>query len=330
VDPHGSISQEASVEHGQHSGMWVPDEPPTWGRMFLPHLEPWSVLAVASILGLVVYLVAVVRLSRTGVTWPWWRTLAWLAGCASLFAVTGTWTNGYSMVLFSVHMTQHMVLSLITPLLLLLAAPVTLALRTLPRSRTAAGVPRALLLNALHSRVGRFLAHPLFTVPLFIASLYGVYFTPLFDDLMSNPIGHQFMLAHFVVVGLLFFGPIVGQDPWPRTLNHPARMVELFLPVPFHAFFGVAIMMAGALVVDSFAEPPAGWGVDVLRDQGIAGGIVWAFGELPTVLVLAIIFFSWASSEERRGRTIDRAADRTEDAEREAYNARLRALAEKG
>jgi putative copper resistance protein D len=310
--------------------MWVPAQPPTWGRMFLPHLDAWSLLAVASIVGLVVYLAAVVRLRRTGVVWPWWRTLAWAAGTASLFAVTGTWVNGYSMVLFSVHMTQHMVLSLITPLLLLLAAPVTLALRTLPRGRGAAGVPRALLLNALHSRLGRFLAHPLFTVPLFIASLYGVYFTPLFDALMSNPVGHQVMLAHFVVTGLLFFGPIVAQDPWPRTLTHPGRMLELFLPVPFHAFFGVAIMMAGSLVVDSFVNPPADWGVDLLRDQGVAGGIVWAFGELPTVLVLLVVFFSWASSEERRGKAIDRAADRTDDAEREAYNARLKALAQKG
>ncbi len=318
------------MDHGHHSGMWVPDEPPSWGRMFIPHLEAWSVLAVLSVVGLVVYLVAVVRLRRSGVAWPWWRVLAWIGGTASLFAVTGTWLNGYSMVLFSVHMTQHMVLSLITPLLLLLAAPVTLALRTLPRGRGPAGAPRALLLDALHSRVARFLAHPLFSIPLFIASLYGVYFTPLFDALMSNPAGHQLMLAHFVVTGLLFFGPIVAQDPWPRTLGHPGRMLELFLPVPFHAFFGVAVMLAGSLVVDTFAHPPAGWGIDPLRDQGEAGGIVWAFGELPTVLVLAVVFFSWANSDERRARTLDRAADRSGDAELQAYNARLRALADRG
>ena len=165
-------------------------------------------------------------------------------------------------------------------------------------------------------------------MPLFIASLYGVYFTPLFDALMRNPVGHQVMLAHFVVIGLLFFGPIVGQDPWPRTLSHPARMLELFLPVPFHAFFGVSIMMAGSLVVTTFTSPPAGWGIDPLRRSGRAGGIVWAFGELPTVLVLAVVFFSWASSEERRARAIDRTADRTHDAELAAYNARLRAMAE--
>ena len=116
------------------------------------------------------------------------------------------------MVLFSVHMTQHMVLSLITPLLLLIAHRSRSPCGRCHAVRARPGAPRALLLDALHSRFARFVAHPLFTVPLFIASLYGIYFTPLFDALMRNAVGHQFMLAHFVVVGLLFFGPIVGQD----------------------------------------------------------------------------------------------------------------------
>jgi cytochrome c oxidase assembly factor CtaG len=310
--------------------MWVPGEPPTWGGMFLVHLEPWSVVAVASLVGLVVYLAAVVRLRRTGVAWPWWRTLSWVAGTASVFLVTGTWLNGYSMALFSIHMVQHMVLAMISPLLLLVGAPVTLALRTLPRGKGAAGVPRALLLNALHSGFGQFVASPMFTVPLFIASLYGIYFTPLFDWLMGNPAGHQFMLAHFVVTGLLFFGPIVAADPWPRTHGHPARMLELVVPVPFHAFFGVAVMIASTLLVDTFANPPAAWGIDPVGDQAVAGGIAWSFGELPTVLVLIVVLVSWAGSDERRARAQDRAAERTGDAELAAYNARLKELAERG
>ncbi len=317
------------MEHGHHSGRGEPGEPPTWARMFNPHLDPWSVLPVLALVAGVAYLVGALRLRRQGVRWPWWRTASFVAGVLSLFAVTGTWLNGYSMELFSVHMAQHMVLSLLTPLLLLVGSPITLALRVLPRGRGAAGAPRALLLEALHSRIARAVSSPLFTLPLFIASLYGVYFTPLFDALMSNPVGHQLMLTHFTVTGLLFFGPIVAADPWPRTIGYPGRMLELLLPVPFHAFFGVAIMMAGSLVVETFADPPSSWGVDPLTDQGVAGGIAWSFGELPTVLVLAVVFFSWARSEERRGRTIDRAAERTDDAEREAYNARLRALAER-
>jgi cytochrome c oxidase assembly factor CtaG len=314
------------VEHA-HTGMWMPDEPPTWGRLFVPHLDGWSVLAVLSLLALVAYLVGVVRLTRSGVTWPWWRTASFVLGALSLFFATGTGLNGYGMVLFGVHMAQHMVLSMISPLLLLCGSPITLALRALPRGTGTAGTPRALLLELLHSRFARVVSHPAFTVPLFLASLYGVYFTPLFDDLMANPLGHQFMLAHFLVTGLLFFGPILGQDPWPRTVGYPGRMLELLIPVPFHAFFGVSIMMADTLVVQTFASPPASWGVDPLADQSTAGAIAWSFAELPTVIVLAVVFFAWASSEERRGRRLDRQAERDADAELDAYNARLRAMA---
>jgi cytochrome c oxidase assembly factor CtaG len=314
------------VQH-DHTGMWMPDEPPTWARLFIPHLDGWSILAVVSIVLLVAYLVGLARLQRSGVRWPWWRTGSWILGCLTLFFATGTGLNGYGMVVFSVHMAQHMVLSMVSPIFLLCGSPITLALRSLPRGKGTAGVPRALLLELLHSRFARFLSHPAFTVPLFLVSLYGVYFTPIFDDLMANPLGHQFMLAHFLVTGLLFFGPILGQDPWPRTVGYPGRMLELLIPVPFHAFFGVSIMMADSLVVQTFAHPPAGWGIDALGDQGSAGAIAWSFAELPTVIVLAVVFFSWASSDERRGRRMDRAADRDADAELEAYNARLKALA---
>ena len=188
------------MDHGHHSGMWVPAEPPTWGRLFLPHLDGWSWLAVLSLVGVVGYLVAVVVLRRTGVAWPWWRTASWVAGCLSLFAVTGTWLNGYSMVLFSLHMAQHMVLSMVAPLLMLLGCPVTLALRTLPRGKRLAGVPRALLLDALHSRVARVLSHPAFTLPLFLASLYAVYFTPVFDALWQR-YPHTTLTASGAAVG---------------------------------------------------------------------------------------------------------------------------------
>ena len=100
--------------------------------------------------------------------------------------------------------------------------------------------------------------------------------------------------------------------------------------MPFHAFFGVAIMMAtgagGRLLRRAAGRLERG----PAPGPGRGGGIVWAFGELPTVLVLLVVFFSWAGSEERRGRAIDRAADRNDDAEREAYNARLRQMAQRG
>lgn len=308
--------------------------PPTAARVLaldVGNASPIAWLAVLLALG---YALGLVRLRRRRTHWPLIRSASWFAGCATVFYATASGLQTYGMVLFTEHMVQHMVLTMFSPLLLLLGAPVTLALRALSTSRGPAGAPRRLLLGLLHSRLGRFLSSPFFTLPLFIASLYGVYFTPIFDDLMGNPVGHTLMLAHFLVTGLLFFGPILRVDPWPRKSGHGARMLELLLPAPFHAFFGVIVMMSSSVLLTSYAHPPASWGIDPLSDQGSAGGIAWAFGEFPTVLVLAVVFFQWAASEERANRARDRHRERAiargesgEDPELIAYNERLRRLA---
>src|SRR3954469_20074404 len=312
----------------------LPALPPTAGRVLALDLGAASPLAWLAVLLAVGYGVGLWRLQRRRVRWPVLRTVSWLAGCASLFYVTASGLQAYSMGLFSLHMVQHMVLTMICPLLLLLGAPVTLALRALPAVPGPAGMPRRLLLTGLHSRLAQAVASPLFTVPLFIVSLYGVYFTPVFDDLMSTVPGHTVMLLHFLVTGLLFFGPILAIDPWPRRTGHGGRVLELLLPAPFHAFFGVIVMMSNTVLLTSFLDPPASWRIDPLYDQGAAGGIAWSFGEFPTVLVLAVVFFSWSRSEDRANRAADRAHDRAvargesgEDPQLAAYNERLRRLA---
>jgi putative copper resistance protein D len=220
-------------------------------------------------------------------------------------------------------MIQHMVLSMLTPILLLLGAPITLALRALrPADRGGRG-PRELLVTVLHSRFLRVLASPLVSLPLFLASLYGLYFSPLFDDLMSTQIGHTVMLCHFLAVGLLFFWPLIGLDPAPHRQPYLLRILELFIGMPFHAFFGIAIMGSSGLTVHAFAHPPAAWGIDPLADEQTGGAIAWAFSEVPTLLVLVALGIQWARSDQRLSRRQDRAADRDGDAELAAYNAYL-------
>ena len=325
------------MEHGGMSGMGhmdLPSLPPTLGRLLALDVGSASPLAWIAVALAAAYGVGLVRLARRGVRWPVLRSISWFAGVGSVFYVTASGLQTYGMGSFAIHMVQHMMLTMISPILMLLGAPVTLALRALPASRGPAGAPRRLLLTALHSALGRFVSHPLFTVPLFIVSLYGVYFTPVFDDLMGSAFGHWFMLTHFLVTGLLFFGPILAVDPWPRHSGHGARMLELLLPAPFHAFFGVIVMMSNSLILTTFAHTPASWGFDALWDQGSAGGIAWSFGEFPTVLVLAVVFFQWSRSEDRANRAKDRSRDRAiargesgEDPELIAYNERLRRLA---
>lgn len=289
------------------------------------HPQPVPLLPLLCLLAWLAYTAGVVRLLRHGHRWPVARWASFTAGLLTVTAVTGTALGGYAMRLFSVHMVQHMVLSMLSPLLLLMGAPVTLCLRALPARGKGSGVRRALI-SSLHSRAMSVAAKPAVTLPLFIGSLYGLYFTPVFDAAMRTWWGHDLMLAHFVAVGLLLFWPIMAIDPSPRTTSPVLRMLELFVAMPFHAFFGVIVMGSTNLLARTFATTPPGWDTGAVGDQQLGGGIAWAFSEIPTLLVVAAVFVQWSRSSEREARRADREAGRNDEA-LEDYNAWLAQLA---
>jgi putative copper resistance protein D len=299
---------------------------PTFGDLLAwQDIDPWVLGVVIALAG--GYAIGVVALRRGGIAWPWLRVASWFTGVAALVAVTGTGVGTYGMALFSVHMTQHMVLGMLVPILLLAGAPVTLALRALPTSRERRGSPRRTLVRFLHSRLLGVLSHPLVTGGLFVASLYGLYFTPLLDVAMSTAWGHRAMLGHFLAVGLLFFGPILAVDPWPHRWSPGARLLQLVASVPFHAFFGVAIMGASSALSTRFASSTEALGLDPLADQSTGGGIAWAFGEIPIVIVAAVVFAQWVRSDTRDASRLDRQAERDDDSALAAYNRALAGLA---
>ncbi|XHM66124.1 cytochrome c oxidase assembly protein [Streptomyces nigra] len=315
------------MDHSGHGTM--SDLPPfTLERGLAWSTDPFFL--IACLVGLGLYAWGVVRLRRRGDAWPVTRTVSYVVGVLTVLLVMCTGLNDYGMVMFSVHMVQHMVISMLSPILILLGAPVTLALRALPPAARGSKGPRELLLALLHSRYMRIVTHPAFTIPIFVASLYALYFTPLFDTLMGSKTGHTAMMVHFLAVGVVFFWPIIGVDPGPHRPGHLMRMLELFAGMPFHAFFGIALMMGSVPMVETFKNPPASLGIDALSDQGAAGGIAWAFSEIPSVLVLIALLFQWHRSEQRQARRKDRAADRDGDKELEAYNAYLASLNARG
>jgi putative membrane protein len=316
------------MDHGGH-GMPMDLPPFTLGRgLAFSSGDPFFL--IGCVLLLVLYGYGVLRLRRRGDSWSVGRTAAFVIGVLTIGVTMCTRLNDYGMVLFSVHMVQHMILSMLSPILLLLGAPVTLALRALPTAGRGRTGPRELLVKLLHSRYLRIITHPAFTIPLFVASLYALYFSSLFDFLMRSETGHLAMMVHFLAVGLLFFWPIMGVDPGPHRPGYVMRMLELFAGMPFHAFFGIAVMMASEPLVSTFEHPAASLGVDALNDQTAAGGIAWAFSEIPSVIVLVALLFQWYTSEQRQSRRQDRAADRDGDAELVAYNAYLASLESRG
>ncbi|MEU1015249.1 cytochrome c oxidase assembly protein [Streptomyces sp. NPDC005898] len=315
------------MDHSGH-GMNMDLPPFTLGRGLELSADPFFL--IGCLVALALYGWGVTRLVRRGDKWPVGRTISFVTGILTVLLVMCTKLNDYGMVMFSVHMVQHMVISMLSPILLLLGAPITLALRGLPAAARGHKGPREWLLWLLHSRYTRIITHPAFTIPLFIASLYALYFTPIFDTLMGSKAGHIGMMVHFLAVGLVFFWPIMGVDPGPHRPGYVMRMLELFAGMPFHAFFGIALMMATQPMIGTYLHPPASLGIDPLADQEAAGGIAWAFSEIPSVVVLVALLFQWRRSEDREARRKDRAADRDGDKELEAYNAYLASLAARG
>lgn len=315
------------MDHSGH-GMNMDLPPFTLGRGLHFSADPFFL--IGCVLAVLLYGYGVLRLRRRGDAWPVGRTVVFVTGVLTIALVMCTRLNDYGMVMFSVHMVQHMVISMLSPILLLLGAPVTLALRALPVAPRGTKGPRELLLMLLHSRYMKVVTHPAFTIPLFIASLYGLYFTPLFDYLMGSTTGHLVMMVHFLAVGLFFFWPIMGVDPGPHRPGYVMRMLELFAGMPFHAFFGIALMMASTPMVEVYKDPPSSLGIEALSDQSAAGGIAWAFSEIPSVVVLVALVFQWYRSEQRTAKRSDRAADRDGDQELQAYNAYLASLQARG
>jgi putative copper resistance protein D len=289
----------------------------------------WLFLATG-LLAVGLYVAGVVRLRRRGDAWSVLRTLSWVVGWLLFLYATNGVLGIYGRVAFSWHMTLHMVEAMVVPIFLVLGAPVTLALRTVrPRSDGTLG-PREMLLALVHSRFLAVVGNPVFAAVFFFMSLVVFYWTGLFQLALETHTGHLLMTAHFVLAGYLFAWVLVGVDPGPKRWSPALRLVVLFATISFHAFFGVAMISGTTLLGgDFFPTIDIPWVTDPLADQRYGGGVAWAIGELPSLVLALTVALQWFRTDSAESVRQDRRADRDGDAELTAYNERLAALAKR-
>lgn len=304
-------------------------EAPNLNRIIFGYEANGLILGVL-IFATALYIRGVVALSRRGDKWPVGRTISFAIGISLLDYATSGGIGLYAHFSFQYHMIAHMVLSMIAPIAIVLSAPITLALRTLPigREKGERGL-RGALLAALHAKPTAIWTHPVVALAIFDGSLFALYFTPLFGNLMTGHFGHMIMDFHFIGAGLLFFHVIVGIDPNPRKVHHLVRVVMLLAAMSIHAFFSVALMSANDLIDGGyFALLNRPWATDLLSDQKAGAAIGWAMGEIPIVVALIATFVQWSRSDAREAKRADRRS-KVDLAEYNAYLAQLAARDEK-
>jgi cytochrome c oxidase assembly factor CtaG/putative copper export protein len=299
--------------------------PPTISGMFTTWRLDLLVVAVLAFLA-IGYGWGLRQLHRRGDSWPIGRAFAWYGGLAIVAFATLSGFGEYGRIVFSIHMTQHMVLSMLAPILLVVAAPITLAMRALPAAgRNQPTGAREWLIAALNSTPVKILTHPVTAFVLFITAPYTIYFSGLFEVAMRQHWAHEAMHVHFVLVGFLFYESLIGTDPLPYRAGYPVRLLTLFSSLVFHAFFAIALMSSNGVIASSFYEQlNRPWWPDLLTDQNTGAAIAWAFGELPSLIAMVVLLYRWSQDDDRTARRLDRQADRDHDAELKAYNQMLK------
>jgi putative membrane protein len=268
---------------------------------FEPHV-------VVPLVGLwVLYMAAVRRVghSHPGNPVPRLRTWGWYLGLSVVLVALASPIATYDTTLFSAHMVQHLLLTLVAAPLLALGAPITLLLRVAsPRER------KQYILPVLHSRPVRIVSHPIVAWVLFAGVMYVTHFSPLFDAALHDEGIHVLEHGLYLGAALLFWWPVVGADPSPWRLPHPVRVAYLFLGMPWSSFLGLAIFSAPEPLYAHYATLVRSWGPTPLADQQLAGGIMWVGGDAAFLVAMLLAVWVWLRAEEAEGRRADARLDR--------------------
>ena len=314
------------------AGIATPPPPNLWRLISL--YDPDALMIGVLVTAVALYIRGVIIITRRGDKWPVGRTVAFALGISAIDYATSGGLGVYAKFSFEYHMIAHMLLGMVAPIGIVLGAPITLALRTLPQGRTSEerGV-RGTLIALLHSKPAAVFTNPVSALALFDGSLFVLYMTPLFGNLMQSHLGHLVMSVHFLLAGILFFHVIIGIDPNPRKVPHIVRIVILFAAMSIHAFFAVALISTSTLLDQGyFASLQTPWNLDLLADQHAGGSVAWAMGEIPILLALVATFIQWMRDDSRETKRIDRNEARLaamgEPDELAQYNAYLSTLAE--
>jgi putative membrane protein len=271
-------------------------------------IEPVA-LAVALVLA-VLYGAGVVALRRRGEPWSGWLVAAfYLLGIGSFLAVNLGFLGVYSHDLRWAFSTRLALLLFVSPALLALGRPVTLARKTLGQR----GVAR--LERFMDSRVIKFLGNAV-VEPFVTVLIFAIFLTPIAGALRLSPIGQASVTILIPAIGLLLVLPLIEYSERRTAFFVTVEFLLAFVALIIDAIPGIVVRISGT-VLDGLgrvggAHP--GWFPSPLRDQQLSGDLLWFIAELADVPVLIILFVRWTHVDRKEAKSYDDLSDDEMDA----------------
>ena len=283
----------------------APDVPPSIGGLLLGWtFAPVPTLTIVASLAWWRWAVGRVNAAHPDNPVPRGRSVAFAGGMLAIAFALLSGIERYDTTLFSIHMVQHLLLTLVAAPLIALSAPITLLLRL-----ASPGTRRRVVLPVLHSRAVRFLAFPVVAWLAFAGVMWVSHFSALFDAALEDPLLHDLEHGLFLGSALLFWWPAVGADPGPWRLSHPVRALYTFLQMPQNTFLAVILLNASTPFYPHYVSLDVAWLPTALDDQRLAAGIMWLGGDALFIAAVGAIMWGWMRSEEAGQARSDRRAD---------------------
>jgi cytochrome c oxidase assembly factor CtaG len=252
------------------------------------HFAPVVTGIVVVLAGLYVWGVVRVARRHPARPWPAWRTAMFLGGLAVVVLATESGIGAYDDLLFWDHMVQHLMLIMIAPPLLIFGQPITLLMHA-SRNPLHGWVKRI-----LRSRVASFLTWPVFGCVAYALAVMGAHLTSFANLVQTSELAHNAEHALFLVVGYLFFLPILGREPIRWRLTYPVRFVILVLIMPVDTFTGLMLGYGSPGTPGIPTGPRPAWAPSPVSDLHLGGAVMWIGGDGIMFGLMMLVYLMWS------------------------------------
>jgi len=278
----------ACAHVGEHHGDEI-----TWNVWVF---EP--AVIVPTLLVAIVYAAGVGRRRAIDDRMQVWRHVAFAAGLLSVFVALQSPLDSVAEHLFSMHQIQHLLLRMIAPMLIALAAPQAMLISGLPAAlRRGALAP--VIGNSVLQQIFLFLVQPVVVTLLFVAVLY-IWQLPRYHDaaLLDDTI-HDTMHVTMLTAGLLFWWRVFDTRPAPAGLRYGTRLMMLWIVILTQIALGAYTTLKSDLLYRAYDVVGRLFGVHPLTDEALGGFIIWVPSAMMGLAAAIYVIHMWGRHETR-------------------------------